>query len=73
MVFSGYMPRSGIAGSYDSSVFRVFLDFFFAILYIIIYIQTVSEYIFLDCQRCLCQKIGSKLLHSIPRGPEVGN
>ena len=24
MIFSGYMPRSGIAGSYGSSIFRVF-------------------------------------------------
>ena len=29
MVFSGYMPSSGIAGSYGSSIFRVYFGFFF--------------------------------------------
>ena len=30
VVFSGYMPRSGIAGSYDSSIFSLVLFFFFS-------------------------------------------
>ena len=29
MTFSGYMPRSGISGSYGSSIFKVFFFFFF--------------------------------------------
>ena len=29
MFFSGYVPRSGIAGSYSSSIFSVFFFFFF--------------------------------------------
>ena len=46
VVFSGYMPRSGIAGSYDSSIFSLVLFFFFFLLFSIvavsIYISTNS-------------------------------
>ena len=39
MVFSGYMPRSGIAGSYDSSIFSFFV---FLIYFIYLFLSVLG-------------------------------
>ena len=55
MVFSGYLPRSGIAGSYDSSIFSFLRD-----LHTVLH-SGASIYIITNCVR------GFPLLHTLSR------
>ena len=49
VVFSGYMPRSGIAGSYDSSIFSLVLFFFFFL--IVLYSGCINLHFYQQCKR----------------------
>ena len=55
MVFSGYLPRSGIAGSYDSSIFSFLRD-----LHTVLH-SGASIYIITNCVR------GFPFLHTLSR------
>ena len=64
MVFSGYMPRSGIAGSYGSSIFSVlgfFPEVFFYYLFIYLFIYGCVGSLFLYEGFLYLQQAGSTL------------